>query len=128
MRKVKSSGQAVTIKYTFKNGEIEQDVKLPGHFAVCPRCEGRGKHVNPSIDEHGISPEEFAEDPDFEEAYFSGRYDVRCYECNGDRVVSEVDESRLTKFQKILWAAHQYRLSADASYEAECAAERRMGA
>jgi hypothetical protein len=56
-------------------------------WAVCPTCEGEGKHVNPSIDSHGISREEFDEDPDFEEAYFSGAYDVTCVECKGQRVV-----------------------------------------
>lgn len=54
---------------------------------VCRRCDGEGKHVNPSIDGNGISPEEFAEDPDFEEAYFSGQYDVQCEECRGEKVI-----------------------------------------
>lgn len=57
-------------------------------FRVCPTCEGYGTHVNPSIDAHGIGREEFDEDPDFEEAYFSGAYDVTCGECSGQRVVA----------------------------------------
>lgn len=56
-------------------------------FAVCPTCEGAGKHVNPSIDAHGIGADEFNEDPDFADAYFSGAYDVACVECKGLRVV-----------------------------------------
>lgn len=56
-------------------------------FEVCPLCEGRGKHVNPSIDAHGLSREDFDEDPDFEESYFRGDYDVRCTLCGGERVV-----------------------------------------
>lgn len=56
-------------------------------FEVCPRCEGRGKIVNPSIDGHGLSQEDFDQDPDFEEAYFAGRYDIACTECRGLRVV-----------------------------------------
>ena len=57
-------------------------------FRVCPTCEGYGTHVNPSIDAHGIGREEFDEDPDFEEAYFAGAYDVTCGKCNGQRVVA----------------------------------------
>ena len=58
-------------------------------FAVCPTCDGNGTHVNPSIDSEGISAEQFYEDPDFEEAYFSGAYDVACAECGGQRVVTK---------------------------------------
>ena len=65
-------------------------------WEICCRCSGEGKHVNPSIDGHGISPEEFREDPDFEEAYFSGLYDVTCYECHGSGKVKVADWRRLT--------------------------------
>lgn len=46
---------------------------LPLKMEVCESCHGTSKHVNPSIDAHGISPEEFDEDPDFAEDYFEGR-------------------------------------------------------
>ena len=52
------------------------EVELPAKFEVCSRCDGNGKHVSPAIDGNGISREQFEEDPDFEQAYFSGRYDV----------------------------------------------------
>lgn len=91
-----------TFKYTTRGG-IEIHHELPTKFVACSRCEGKGSHVNPAIDGHGISPEEFAEDPDFEEAYFSGRYDVRCENCDGNRVFPEVDESSLTKKQRRIW-------------------------
>ena len=39
--------------------------------------------VNPSIDAGGLSYDDFCDDPDFEEAYFSGRFDVTCSACNG---------------------------------------------
>jgi len=58
-------------------------------FKVCPKCEGKGSHVNPSIDGNGLTYEDFENDPDFEEAYFAGNYDVECYECHGQRVVQE---------------------------------------
>jgi len=78
----------------------EVENRIPATFKVCDTCEGKGKHVNPSIDAHGISAEEFDEDPDFRESYFSGNYDVTCYECQGKRVVLKPDEDRMTAEQK----------------------------
>lgn len=49
----------------------------------CWQCNGKGTMVNPSIDAGGLTCDDFYEDPDFEEAYFSGRYDVTCSACNG---------------------------------------------
>ena len=63
----------------------EQPVRV--RFEVCPVCDGRGKHVNPSIDAHGLSREDFDEDPDFAESYFRGDYDTRCNLCGGEKVV-----------------------------------------
>ena len=56
---------------------------MPAVYEVCETCGGKGKHVNPAIDGHGISAEEMHEDPDFAEDYFSGVYDVPCEECGG---------------------------------------------
>jgi len=75
----------------FDDGEQVHTVHLC--FEVCGTCEGRGLHVNPSIDAHGLSAEDFYDDPDFAEAYFEGRYNVLCHECHGDRVVPEIDET-----------------------------------
>ena len=103
-------------------------VELPIKYEVCGTCEGTARYVNPNIDRHGLSAEDFAEDPGFEEAYFSGAYDVVCQHCKGERVVIAIDESRLTAEQK----AHLERLEAevqdDYHYDAICAAERRFGA
>lgn len=44
------------------NGDGERELELPGHYEVCPRCEGKGKHVNPAIDGNGLSAEDFAEE------------------------------------------------------------------
>ena len=74
--------------------DVEFEVELPSKFEVCGRCEGKGTHVNPNIDGNGLSREDFEEDPDFEEAYFSGVYDVTCEECEGLRVVPVVDEEK----------------------------------
>lgn len=74
-----------------EDGE-ELSVTVPIKFEVCPTCRGRGSHVNPSIDSHGISREEFDTDPDFCRDYMRGVYDVNCYECGGKRVVPVLDE------------------------------------
>src|SRR5690242_11130025 len=100
LKRCKSS-ETTTITYAGKNGDWDIKINLPAVAEVCDRCRGHGKHVNPNVDGHGISPEEFAEDPDFKEAYFAGRYDVRCEECRGEKVVWVIDEARLTKFQRI---------------------------
>lgn len=71
----------------------DSDITLPVVMKVCDNCNGHGSHVRRSIDAHGITDREFAEDPDFREAYFSGAYDVVCSECSGNNVVPEVDES-----------------------------------
>lgn len=72
----------------------DSEVQLPTKKEVCAACRGNGTHVNPSIDSHGISAEEMAEDPDFAESYMRGDYDVTCYVCGGLRVVDVVDEDR----------------------------------
>lgn len=114
-----------------RDGNIEfTGIELPARRVVCPRCEGEGKHVNPAIDSHGISPEEFDADPDFAEGYFSGRYDVRCEGCKGDRVIDEVDEKACRKSLSHWKGLMRYRNAQRmrAEHEAECAAERRIGA
>lgn len=94
------------IEYYSRNGQWSKTIELPAINIVCPLCSGKGKHVNPAIDGNGLSQEDFDNDPDFAESYFSGVYDVTCYECNGNNVVSVVDEKRLTKREKILYDAH----------------------
>jgi len=96
---------------TLKEGdgrlEIDEDGEevfigemIPAIFEVCGTCDGKGKHVNPSIDSNGLSAEDFDEDPDFRENYFSGMYDVPCNECHGKRVVPAPDYNRMTEEQK----------------------------
>lgn len=90
-------------------GECEEEIEVPIIFAVCPTCEGRGKHVNPSIDAHGITAEEWDRDWSYEdrENYISGFYDVSCYECDGDRVVPEINEKFVDK--KVLERFNDWR-------------------
>lgn len=105
----------------------EVEVILPVHFVVCGTCNGRGTHVNPSIDSNGLSYEDFDEDPEFAEDYFSGRYDVTCYDCGGGNVVPEISEGRCTPEQKKALEAHYDYLEDEAAHQAECRMERMMG-
>ena len=99
----------------------EFDVSLPAKRIVCTRCDGSGFHVNPSIDGHGLSSDDFDQDPDFREAYFSGQYDVECYECKGERVVLEVDWDQLSsKMQK------RYQRALDQEYRNHLERERAL--
>ena len=112
-----------TMTAQFESGDETFTVKMV--FEVCDLCDGKGTHVNPSIDAHGISREEFDEDPDFEEDYFSGVYDVPCNKCRGARVFAVADEDNNPKelIEKI--AEHEKDLR---DMYAEMAAERRNGA
>ena len=98
----------------------EELVEVGFEWDVCPTCEGKGSHINPSIDCCGISGERFDDDPGFAEDYRNGTYDVPCYECGGRRVVPSPADERLLKYleQKARW---------DAEFRAEVAAELRFG-
>jgi hypothetical protein len=47
--------------------------------------------------------EEMLDDPDFEEDYFGGKYDVRCLDCGGRNVIPVIDEDELTPSQRRLF-------------------------
>ena len=87
-----------TMQFTVhKECECEEDctceeITIPAMWDVCGLCGGKGSHVNPSIDRHGLSAEDFQEDPEFAESYFGGAYDVNCYRCNGRTTEPVVDE------------------------------------
>ena len=98
---------------------------LPVKWAVCDVCEGKGTHVNPSIDCNGISPEAFAEDPDFAEDYSSGMYDQPCNHCKGRTTVPVVDEGAC---DSLLLAMYRRQLQEEADDRACYLAEMRMGA
>lgn len=102
----------------------EEERELPTKFEVCSVCHGNGSHVNPSIDCNGLSAEDFYEDPDFAEDYFSGTYDVPCNNCGGKRVEAVIDEDRCTQVEI---DAYYDGLQAERDYRAECLAEIRMG-
>jgi hypothetical protein len=99
---------------------IYEDQYFKAKWIICGWCEGSGQTTNPSIDSHGISSEEFAEDPDFHRDYFAGKYDVGCGECNG---------SGKKLFPETPEGIKQYSDSLNFEYQmqAEINAERRMG-
>jgi hypothetical protein len=112
-------------KLTVFLSDDDQEHEIPSKFAVCPRCRGKGSHVNPAVDGNGLTQEDFDEDPDFRENYFAGVYDVACHECNGKRVVLVPDRDKLTKEERAAWYEQQRDLAEMAATEA---AERRLGA
>ena len=123
----------VRMTYTFSR-EDEQGEEvfytLPVKWKVCPTCQGRGSHVNPSIDAGGISSEDpfWSEDCDEytgESRYFRGDYDVTCYTCHGRTTVLSVNWDEA---DKSVLAIYEDCQDEELEYEALCRAERRMGA
>lgn len=126
-RRFDEKAMTLTFAVCDENGE-EEDIAFPAKYEVCTCCEGRGSHVNPSIDSSGISRDAFDEDPDFEAAYHEGAYDVTCGGCDGRRVEPTIDEARLDKDQR---AAYNRVLEMQEDERATRAAvrmERMMGA
>lgn len=94
-------------------------------WIICPVCQGEGKTVNPSIDAHGLTAEDFQEDPDFSEQYLAGSFDIRCRSCSG---AGKIRESRIEDLHQ---AAADRRLAAmeDGDFESyRVAGDLRWGA
>lgn len=88
-----------TIAFSYEDDDGEEvEVELPACWEICDRCRGNGTHVNPSIDGHGITMEEW-NGPDWDdesrEMYMSGGYDVRCEAGCVDGKVLEIDMAQL---------------------------------
>lgn len=62
-------------------------------WVICGLCRGEGTHVNPAIDSHGLTREDFDDDPDFAESYFAGHYDVPCVRCSGTGKIREAAQA-----------------------------------
>ena len=107
------------------DGLYVDEIELPTTWVVCDVCDGKGTHVNPSIDCGGISPEAFAADPDFAEDYFGGTYDQTCNRCKGRTTVRAVDWDALTAEQR---TAYEAQLQSEHEDRACYLAEMRMGA
>lgn len=98
---------------------------LPMKWALCPVCDGKGSHVNPSIDACGVSREQFEDDPDFAEQYWNGTYDQICTRCKGRTTVPVIDEDSC---DSLLLAMYRRQLQDQADDRACQLAEIRMGA
>lgn len=87
-------------------------------WTICFVCRGDGHHVNPNIDANGISPEEFADDPDFAESYFGGDFDIGCSTCDGSGKLLTADLDDIA--DALSESADARRLAAreDGDYEA----------
>lgn len=114
--KIDEAKKKIYVTLTYDDGE--EEVEFPMCWEVCPTCDGNGKYVNPSIDSHGLTHEDF-EDPDFKESYLSGGYDVQCAECKGRRVVPEIDEAALTPEQKAKYEEHLKHQQQEAKWRHE---------
>ena len=115
-----------------EHGEMQMHT-FSAKYEVCHRCEGHGKHVNPAIecDGGGITGSEMAEimveDPNFQNDYLGGMYDITCTCCKGNRVILVIDETSFDAEDKAAFKKYQVQLEEDWNFEAECASERRMG-
>lgn len=101
------------------------EIELPTKWAVCPVCDGRGSHVNPSIDASGIPAEQFQDDPDFAEQYWNGTYDQTCTRCKGRTTIPVVDWDQMSPDQV---RDYEAQLREEENDRATYLAELRMGA
>jgi len=107
--------------------ECSETHELPSKFEVCGECRGKGTIVNPSIDRyHGITQEEFDNDPQFFEDYTSGVYNEQCPRCAGLRVIEVVDKSMLNPEQKKIFSKYREQEEDRAAFDREWAREIRM--
>ncbi len=119
-------GPTMQITLRSDDWDAEMQLNVPCKYEVCTRCEGKGTHVNPSIDGHGLTRDDFADDPDFAEDYFNGVYDVKCYQCCGTRVEPHPDGTHRKLSVRLairLWEKQQEQR---AQWDREDAAIRRM--
>tara|TARA_Y100001951_G_scaffold84454_1_gene73832 strand:+ start:746 stop:1153 length:408 start_codon:yes stop_codon:yes gene_type:complete len=104
-----------------ENVVIKADEAISVRFVVCHVCQGRGNYVNPAIDSHGLTRDDFDADPDFYEDYRAGVYNIRCEGCEGRATVPvPTHEAHILAIR----ATAEEEDEVNAIYEAE----RRMGA
>lgn len=100
---------------------------FPAKWQVCHICEGRGKHVNPSIDCNGLSKEDFDRDPDFMEEYLSGVYDITCNNCRGRNVEPVLAPEKFNSTHQYWYSLLEEHMRLEQLHQQEIEAERRMG-
>ena len=104
----------------------EEFQSVPLKVALCPNCDGEGKHMTESMRCHGYTSDEIEENggQDFIDEMRSGMYDVCCETCGGLGRVLVVDEGHADPD-----VLEQIMDSIESWYEfrREEAMERRMG-
>lgn len=122
--------KTIPFSYENENGE-EIEIGIPANIEVCNRCLGEGKQVNPNIDSHGITSEEW-NGPDWseeeKETYLTGGYDVPCKKCNGLRVECVPDLDRFERENPEAFKVYVERVKAEDCDRAAARMERLMGA
>jgi hypothetical protein len=117
--------EAMQALFVLHKDDEEVEVSFPLHYEVCPACDGHGKYVNPHIDAHGITAEEFDRDWSYQDRsnYLSGMYDVTCTKCSGNRVIPELNTYRMSELQK--WALPRIKedVREEQYYRKECLRE-----
>ncbi len=122
---VKDRYHEVSGYYVGEEGDHTWNIRLVAE--VCHGCQGRGQHVNRSIDGNGL-PDHYREDPEFMDSYFNGDYDVSCGTCDGQRVVFTTDWEDLESTNPALAKAFRDHEDREAQYAWEDECERRAGA
>ena len=118
-RKFDPETMLIEVYYRGPEGDVEE--QLPAVYALCPTCKGKGKHVNPAIDAGGVT----FEYPEDAQDYMAGVYDVRCFDCAGNRVIGVLDRDAIdSETLARIDAAEREREEC----EALARAERSMGA
>ena len=129
-------------KVTLRFGFLDEDDKLVSvdedleeverkwyhiKWVVCTMCQGRGAYVNPSIDSHGLTREDFDEDPEFHDDYMSGVYNIPCGLCGGRAVEPEFDEDYNVDVKELMKSRDKF-LNMLHGWDAEDHMERMYGA
>lgn len=125
----------MTVRWTrMDEDENETIIEFPARFEVCDLCQGKGTHVNPSIDAGGLSDDDefWYDDIDSETGesrYRRGDYNIPCNCCKGRRVMLVIDRARVEGQSELVALLDKYDeyMADEAAYEAECRAEHRMG-
>jgi hypothetical protein len=68
-----------------KDDFIENGFRFPVTPQICEDCRGEGTHLTPGLRYECFTEDDFAQDPDFEERYWNGGYDVECRSCEPGR-------------------------------------------
>lgn len=114
--------QPPTLHIEHEDGSTEEKV-LPSKWAICPTCDGDGKHSH-ALGAFTREDMDY-EGPDFMEDYMNGAYDQTCDVCNGSGKIRVLDENACSK--EDLEAYTKWERD-EAEFQAICRSERMMGA